>query len=161
MQTLILAIQNDVPAKDMGVATSSATFFRSIGGTVGTAVFLSILFSVVGDKIAQAFAGVRNDRAFLAALQENPQFAQNLQNGGGAGLDLNNTEFLNGLDPTLARPILSGFAESIDTVFMAGGAVMFVGFVLIWFLKEVPLSDKSGIQRAAADQEANAAAIAH
>ncbi|HEX6353412.1 DHA2 family efflux MFS transporter permease subunit [Actinophytocola sp.] len=155
MQTLLLAIQNDVPAKDMGVATSSAMLFRSIGGTVGTAVFLSILFSVVGGKIAGAFASVRTDPAFLAALQENPQFAQTLQSG---GLDLNNTEFLNSLDPTLARPILTGFAESIDTVFMVGGFVSLVAFVMIWFLKEAPLSDKSGIQRVAADEEAAAAA---
>ena len=126
MQTLILAIQNDVPAKDMGVATSSATFFRSIGGTVGTAVFLSILFSVVGSQIADAFASVRTDPAFLAALQQNPDFAQSMRSGGG-GLDLNNTEFLNTLDPTLARPILTGFADSIDTVFMVGGFVMLVG----------------------------------
>jgi EmrB/QacA subfamily drug resistance transporter len=157
MQTLILAIQNDVSAKDMGVATSSATFFRSIGGTVGTAVFLSILFSVVGGRIAAAFTSVRTDPAFLAALQQNPDFAQSLR-GGGAGLDLNNTEFLKTLDPTLARPILSGFAESIDTVFMVGGVVMLVAFALIWFLKEVPLSDKSGIQRAADDAAAAKAA---
>jgi EmrB/QacA subfamily drug resistance transporter len=160
MQTLILAIQNDVSAKDMGVATSSATFFRSIGGTVGTAVFLSILFSLVGEKIANAFAAVRTDPAFLSAAGQNPEFAKMLQ-GGGSGLDLNNTEFLKGLDPTLARPILTGFADSIDTVFMVGGFVMLVAFVLIWFLKEVPLSDKSGIQRAAADEDATAAAIAH
>jgi EmrB/QacA subfamily drug resistance transporter len=160
MQTLILSIQNDVPAKDMGVATSSAMLFRSIGGTVGTAVFLSILFSVVGGKIASAFASVRTDAAFNAALQQNPQFAESLRSG--SGLDLNNTEFLNTLDPTLARPILTGFAESIDTVFMVGGFVTLVAFVLIWFLKEVPLSDKSGIQRAAADEEAAATpAIAH
>jgi len=159
MQTLILAIQNDVQAKDMGVATSSATFFRSIGGTVGTAVFLSILFSVVGGKIASAFGSVRTDPAFLAALQDNPQFAQSLQ-GGGTSLDLNNTEFLNTLDPTLARPILTGFADSIDTVFIVGGFVTLVAFVMIWFLKEVPLSDKSGIQRVADDEEAAAAAAA-
>jgi EmrB/QacA subfamily drug resistance transporter len=159
MQTLILAIQNDVPAKDMGVATSSATFFRSIGGTVGTAVFLSILFSLVGGKIAGAFAAVRTDQAFLQAVAQNPEFAKMLQGG---GLDLNNTEFLNGLDPTLARPILTGFAESIDTVFMVGGFVTLVAFVLMWFLKETPLSDKSGIQRAADDEAAAAApAIAH
>jgi len=156
MQTLILAIQNDVPAKDMGVATSSATFFRSIGGTVGTAVFLSILFTVVTDKIAAAYASVRTDPAFLAALQQDPDFAQNMRNG---GLDLNNTEFLNTLDPTLARPILTGFAESIDTVFMVGGVVMLVAFVLIWFLKEVPLSEKSGIERAADDAAAASVAV--
>jgi EmrB/QacA subfamily drug resistance transporter len=159
MQTLILAIQNDVPAKDMGVATSSATFFRSIGGTVGTAVFLSILFSVVGGKIASAFASVRTDPAFLAALQQNPKFAQSLS-GGGSSLDLNNTEFLKTLDPTLARPILTGFANSVDTVFMVGGFVTLVAFVLVWFLKEVPLSDKSGIQRAADDEAAAAAPAA-
>jgi EmrB/QacA subfamily drug resistance transporter len=160
MQTLILAIQNDVQAKDMGVATSSATFFRSIGGTVGTAVFLSILFTVVVDKIAAAFASAVRNPAFQAALQANPQFAKNLQVG---NLDLNDTEFLKTLDPTLARPILTGFAESVDTVFMVGGFVTLVAFVLIWFLKETPLSDKSGIQRAAADEEAAAAApaIAH
>ncbi|MBB4907204.1 MDR family MFS transporter [Actinophytocola algeriensis] len=161
MQTLILAIQNDVPAKDMGVATSSATFFRSIGGTVGTAVFLSILFGLVGEKIAGAFTAVRTDPAFLAAAGQNPEFAKMLQ-GGGGGLDLNNTEFLNSLDPTLARPILTGFAESIDTVFMVGGFVTLVAFVLMWFLKETPLSDKSGIQRVADDEAAAAApAIAH
>jgi hypothetical protein len=156
MQTLILAIQNDVPAKDMGVATSSATFFRSIGGTVGTAVFLSILFSVVGDKIVAAFTSVRTDPAFLNALRQNPDFAQSLQ-GGGTSLDLNNTEFLKTLDPALAKPILTGFANSIDTVFMVGGIVVAVAFVLVWFLKEVPLSDKSGIQRAAEDEQADAA----
>ena len=43
-------VQNAVPPQDMGVATSSATFFRQMGGTLGTAVFLSILFSTVGDK---------------------------------------------------------------------------------------------------------------
>jgi hypothetical protein len=143
----------------MGVATSAATFFRSIGGTVGTAVFLSILFSTVTGKIASAFASVRSDPAFLAALQDNPQFARSLQ-GGGSSLDLNNTEFLNSLDPTLARPILTGFAESADTVFMVGGFVVLVAFALIWFLKESPLSTQTGIQRAADEDDATAAAAA-
>jgi EmrB/QacA subfamily drug resistance transporter len=163
MQTLILAIQNDAPPRDMGVATSAATFFRSIGGTVGTAVFLSILFSVVGGKIANAFLSVRTDPAFLAALQQNPKFAGTLQSG--AGLDLNNTEFLNSLDPTLAKPILTGFAESVDTVFFIGGIVTLVAFALVWFLKETPLSERSGIQRSDDEAEVEAAAatpaIAH
>ena len=47
MQPLVLAVQNAVPPQDIGVATSSATFFRQIGGTLGTAVFLSVLFSTV------------------------------------------------------------------------------------------------------------------
>jgi EmrB/QacA subfamily drug resistance transporter len=153
MQSLLLAIQADAPAKDMGVATSSATFFRSIGGTVGTAVFLSILFGVVGDRISAAFASARTDPAFIAALQNpaNAGAAQSLQGGG--GLDLNDTAFINHLDPALSRPILDGFASSLDTVFMVGGIVVLVAFALIWFVKEVPLSNKSGIQRAASEGE--------
>ncbi len=59
MQPLVLAVQNAVPPQDMGVATSSATFFRQMGGTLGTAVFLSILFSTVGDKILAGVPGRR------------------------------------------------------------------------------------------------------
>jgi len=137
MQSLLLAIQADVPARDMGVATSSATFFRSIGGTVGTAVFLSILFGVVADRIAAARAA--------AGMPPMPP--------GAGGLDLNNTAFISQLPPQEARPILDGFASSLDTVFMVGGIVVLVAFALVWFLKEVPLSNKSGIQRAAAEGE--------
>ncbi|MGX7825709.1 MDR family MFS transporter [Actinokineospora sp. 24-640] len=144
MQTLILAIQNDVPPGDMGVATSSATFFRSIGGTMGTATFLSILFTVVGGRIEAAMSAARTDPAFLAALQRDPGFA-----GQGGAIDLNNTAFLTEIDPVLARPILTGFADALSTVFLVGGVVMVVAFVAVWFLKEVPLGDKSGIQRAA------------
>lgn len=164
MQSLLLAIQADVPAKDMGVATSSATFFRSIGGTVGTAVFLSILFGVVGDRIAAAFASARTDPAFIAAMQ-NPANAGAVKSiQGGGGLDLNDTTFISHMDPTLSRPILDGFASSLDTVFTVGAFVVLIAFALIWFVKEVPLSNKSGIQRVAAEgdqQEAVPAVAMH
>ena len=52
MQTLVLAVQNASPARDMGVVTASSTFFRQLGGTLGTAVFFSILFSTLPDKIS-------------------------------------------------------------------------------------------------------------
>jgi MFS family permease len=141
MQTLILSIQNVVPPKDMGVATSSATFFRSIGGTVGTAVFLSLLFTVVLDRLAP-LAGER-----------------------GGAIDVNDTSFLATMTAEQKRPILDAFTHGIDTVFTLGGFVMLVAFALIWFLKEVPLSMKSGIERradedtAAAKDDATAAAV--
>ncbi|WP_090069902.1 MDR family MFS transporter [Lentzea flaviverrucosa] len=147
MQTLLLAIQNDAEPRDMGVATASATFFRQIGGTVGTAVFLSILFTTVGDKIASGLRTALQTDAFKAALAQNPEFAKMLQ--GGAGVDINNTEFLNGLDPVLAKPFLDGFSSAIDTVFMTGGIVMIAAFVLVWFLREKPLSTRSGLERVA------------
>ncbi|MFT8358344.1 MDR family MFS transporter [Bifidobacterium aquikefiri] len=56
MQALIQASQNAVLSKDMGVATSSATFFRQIGGTMGTAVLLSVLFSVMPTNILNAMS---------------------------------------------------------------------------------------------------------
>ncbi len=148
MQTLLVAIQNDAEPRDMGVATSSATFFRQIGGTVGTAVFLSILFSTVGDKIGNALSSAMGNPEFLAALArpENQQFAASLKDGG-AGLSLDNTEFLKTLDPVLARPFLDGFSGSIDLVFLVGGLVTAIGFVIIWFLREVPLSNRSGLER--------------
>ena len=52
MQPLLLIMQSAVPPSEIGVATSSATFFRQIGGTLGVAVFLSVLFSTVGANIA-------------------------------------------------------------------------------------------------------------
>jgi EmrB/QacA subfamily drug resistance transporter len=133
MQTLILSIQNVVPPKDMGVATSSATFFRSIGGTVGTAVFLSLLFTVVLNRLAPLMGG----------------------RGGGA-IDVNDTSFLATMTDAQKRPILDAFTHGIDTVFTVGGFVILVAFALIWFLKEIPLSMKSGIERRA-DDDATAA----
>ncbi len=62
MQTLVLAVQNAVPARDMGVATSSTTFFRQMGGTLGTAIFLSIVFSTVGDRIGEQIRSAREQR---------------------------------------------------------------------------------------------------
>ncbi|SDH22946.1 drug resistance transporter, EmrB/QacA subfamily [Lentzea fradiae] len=148
MQTLLIAIQNDSEPRDMGVATSSATFFRQIGGTVGTAVFLSILFTSVGDKIADGLRSALQTEAYQAALARNPEFAQSLQNGG-SGVDINNTEFLKTLDPVLAKPFLDGFSSAIDLVFFTGGIVMVVAFVLVWFLREKPLSTRSGLERVA------------
>ncbi|WIE54565.1 MULTISPECIES: MDR family MFS transporter [unclassified Curtobacterium] len=56
MQTITLASQNSVEPRDMGVATSSATFFRQIGGTLGTAVLLSVLFSLMPTNIVTAMS---------------------------------------------------------------------------------------------------------
>jgi hypothetical protein len=60
MQTLTLASQNSVQPKDMGVATSASTFFRQIGGTLGTAVLLSVLFSTMPMNITSAIANKAN-----------------------------------------------------------------------------------------------------
>jgi len=80
MQTLTLASQNAVGAKDIGVATSASTFFRQIGGTLGTAVIFSVLFARLPDALASAFGRtdlVRNalDAALDPAVATAPQNA--------------------------------------------------------------------------------------
>jgi EmrB/QacA subfamily drug resistance transporter len=169
MQPLVLAVQNAVPPQDMGVATSSATFFRQMGGTLGTAVFLSVLFSTVGDKIAAAFKASSATPAFRAALSD-PSVANDPNNAvvikaikSGAGLPagaLDDTSFLHHLDARLARPFLIGFSDSIDLVFLCGTGVLLVALVVVFFLPEERLRQVSGIEarRQEAD-ELSAAAV--
>jgi hypothetical protein len=65
MQTLTLAAQNSVSPRDIGVATSAATFFRQIGGTMGTAVLLSVLFTLMPTNITTA---MQNESDLKSAL---------------------------------------------------------------------------------------------
>ncbi|VXB53537.1 MDR family MFS transporter [Curtobacterium sp. 8I-2] len=65
MQTLTLAAQNSVSPRDIGVATSAATFFRQIGGTMGTAVLLSVLFTLMPTNIS---AAMQNESDLKSAL---------------------------------------------------------------------------------------------
>ncbi|MCS7480817.1 MDR family MFS transporter [Umezawaea endophytica] len=147
MQTLTIAAQNAVPTRDLGVATASATFFRQMGGTVGVAVFLSILFSTVPDSIKDAFTRIVPTPEFQAALKDpavlgnpvNKPVLDALQGGGGNAGVLQDSSFLQQVDPRLARPFLEGFAESIDAVFLTGAFVMVVAFVTTFFIKEIPL----------------------
>ncbi|MFD9814152.1 MFS transporter [Streptomyces sp. NPDC059080] len=166
MQTLVLAVQNAVPPRDMGVATASSTFFRQMGATAGTAIFLSVLFSTVGDKIADAFGSAVRSEQFQAALHDpavlrdpaNKPVLDMLKAPGGGGNSsgvLSDSSFIQHLDPRLAEPFKRGFADSMHTVFLMGAIVVAVAFLLVLFIKEVPLRQISGLQaRAQADAEA-------
>ena len=169
MQPLVLAVQNAVPPRDMGVATSSATFFRQMGGTLGTAVFLAVLFSTVGDKIKAAFGSASAAPGLTAALGDpdvladptNASVAAAIRSGGAlpAGA-LDDTSFLSRLDPRLARPFLEGFAGSISLVFLCGALVLVVAMVAVLFLPEEPLRSVSGIQARHEDDERRASEAA-
>ncbi len=177
MQTLVLTVQNAVPPRDMGVATASSTFFRQMGATAGTAIFLSVLFSSVPGKITSAFRAIVPTPSFQAALHDpavlanpvNKPVIGMLQHGGGSGGGaatsvLGDSSFIQKLDPRLAEPFKQGFASSMHTVFLLGAAVMLVSFILVLFIKEVPLRQVSGLQAradeaAAAEQAAGAVAV--
>ncbi len=166
MQPLVLAVQNAVPVRDMGVATSSSLFFRQVGGTLGTAVFLSILFSTVGGNISSAFRRAAQTPAFQAAVsdpavQADPANAPvlGMLSGDGTVPSLDDSSFINALDPRLARPFLEGFAESVDLVMLIAAAIMVIGVVLAVLLPELPLRTVSGIQgRLDEDEAADGAA---
>ncbi len=172
MQTLTIASQNSVGPKDMGVATSSSTFFRQIGGTLGVAVLFSVLFSRIPQTIADAFASqsVRDGIAEAVADPEvvaDPANAgilkllQEGQNGGSLGSSLDgDTSFLNGADPRLSAPFLEGFNNATITIYWVGLAVVLVAFVLSFFLKTAPLRAKSALQENADNEAAIAAELA-
>jgi len=144
MQSLVLAMQNSVPAKDMGVASAASTFFRSVGGTLGTAIFLSILFSQAGSKIAQQYARAATDPAYLAAAKANPGQVASLHQHLSGGL--NDTSFLNGLAKPLVHPFFVGFSSAGDVVFAVVAILLVAAVVLSACLKEVPLRLVSGNQ---------------
>ena len=158
MQTLTIASQNAVEARDIGVATSSSTFFRQIGGTLGTAVIFSVLYSRLPDTIGAAFTdptllanaqAAAQDPAVLAdpANQGILDVLSKVQSGGSAGGALDgDTSFLVGANHDLAAPFLTGFADATVTVFWVSFAVVAVAFVLSWFLKTPPLRAKSALQ---------------
>lgn len=164
MQTLTVASQNSVGARDMGVATSSSTFFRSMGGTAGTAVLFSVLFTRIPDTIADAFTNPEYLNNMQAALQDpdvlaNPKNAQILKllQGGdpsaiASALD-GDTSFLSQADQALSMPFLVGFAEAAVTVYWVSFIVMVIAFILSWFLKPAPLRQKSAMQEMA-DEDA-------
>ncbi|MHA6786031.1 MDR family MFS transporter [Pseudonocardia saturnea] len=167
MQPLTLAVQNAASPRDMGVATASATFFRQMGGTLGTAVFLSVLFSALGGQVADNFRAAAGTPAFQAALAD-PAVLANPANApilaglqGGGALSLDDSSFLATADPTLARPILEGFAGSMSIVFLGAAAVLVIGLFAVIMMKEVPLRTQSGVDaRNSEDTTAAAAAAA-
>jgi hypothetical protein len=165
MQTLTIASQNSVGPRDIGVATSSSTFFRQIGGTLGTAVIFSVLFARIPQTIADAFANSRITDGMKAAMSDpsvvaDPANAKilallaNGQNGGAADALNGDTSFLNAADPRLAAPFLEGFTNATVSVFWVSLAVVLVAFVLSFFLKATPLREKSALQENADDEAA-------
>lgn len=149
MQPLTLAMQTSVPPRDMGVGTSSAAFFRSMGGAVGTAVFISMLFSLAADKIADGMKTAAADPAYLAVLKD-PAVASDPANAklydffknGASNDSLNDTSWLHTANSTLTRPITDGFASSIDAVMLTAAVLTGLAFLISFALPRKKLTDQ-------------------
>ena len=161
MQPLVLAMQTSVPPKDMGVGTSTAAFFRSMGGAVGTAVFISMLFSLAADKITSTMKDAVSQPDFIKTLHD-PTVAADPANkplfdlfkgaSGGLGSDnLNDTSWLRNANAVLTHPIKDGFAQAVDGVMLTAGALVFVAFLITLALPNAKLRDpKAALKEPAA-----------
>ncbi len=168
MQTLTIASQNSVGPRDIGVATSSSTFVRQIGGTLGVAILFSVLYTRIPEAIAKAFENTANLTALTEAASDpkvvsDPankdilELLQKAQNGdtSAVGDSLNgDSSFLNGADDRLSAPFLQGFNDAAVSIFWVALVVVLVAFVLSWFLKTAPLRSKSALQENAENEAA-------
>jgi EmrB/QacA subfamily drug resistance transporter len=120
MQVLVLAVQNSVPYSDLGVATSSATFFRSIGGSIGVAVFGTIFDNRLAAYLPQHVPAAALARLHGTSITANPAVIKML--------------------PTVIRSgIQTSFSDALHIVFLAAVPFAAVAFLLSWLMKEIPL----------------------
>ena len=120
MQVLVIAVQNVVPYADLGVATSGVTFFRSIGGSFGTAAFGAIFASQLTGNLSRYLTGTPVPAGFNASAGASPAT-------------------LAKLPPAVHAGYIHAFAASLHTVFLIAVPITAVAFALTWLLKEVPL----------------------
>lgn len=123
MQVMTLAVQNSAPRKDLGTATSFIVFCRSLGGSLGTAVFGVILTNRLTHHLAETLpAGA--DSAAAKGVQSSA--AQ-----------------LHMLPPAIMQDVLEAFTRSFHDVFWAAIPVALLAFVVAQFLKESPLKEST------------------
>ena len=124
MQVLVLAVQNAVEYKDLGAGTSGSTFFRSIGGSFGTAVFGAVFSNVLAGDIARALHGVSLPSGITAGTGASPAV-------------------LDHLPAAIRDGYIAGFSQALHTVFVFATPIGAVAFLLTFLLKEVPLRETS------------------
>jgi len=147
MQTIVIALQNAVDFKDMGVATSANTFFRSIGGTIGVAIFGTIYANRLAHYLPIAITNLqaKNPAALAGATPE--KFAQLKEN----------TKVLKSFTPELQASVQHAFVQSFHVVFLSAVPVVAIGLVFAFILREHPL--RTGAAHHAAQQEAAGEAV--
>ncbi len=119
MQVLVIIVQNGVAHSELGVATSGATFFRSIGGSFGTAIFGAIFSNVLVGNLASHLHGLSLPAGFSAA-DVTPAALSHL--------------------PTAVHlGFVNGYAETIQTVFLIAVPIAVLAFLASWLIPQVEL----------------------
>lgn len=124
MQNLVLCTQNQVSPKDLGSASSTVSFFRSLGGAVGVSALGAILGNRVGDHIKDGIAGLGPKGAHAA---------QGALGSGGAIPDVKS------LPEPIKTIVESAYGSGVADVFLFAAPCAFLAFLLTWFIKEIPL----------------------
>jgi EmrB/QacA subfamily drug resistance transporter len=119
MQVLVLIVQNAVPYSELGVATSGATFFRSIGGSFGTAIFGAIFSNVLVGNLARHLRGARLPSG-LSSSSITPAL-------------------LHTLPPAVHHGLAAAYAQSIQTVFIIAAPIGLVAFLASWLIPQMEL----------------------
>ena len=116
MQVLIIAVQNAVDYRELGVATSNAILFRFVGGSLGTALLGAVLATQLQTHAQQLMPGT-------------------------AALDLISPQALAGLSPAVRGAYIEAFVASLSTVFLVAAAISFFGLLAALLLPERPLRE--------------------
>ena len=119
IQVIVLAIQNAVPASHMGSATSAAQFFRSVGGTVGVALFGAVLIARLDTNLQQ--------QGDVLARVGNPQEL------------LSSPEQIASLPASIAEPLRLALSEAITFGFRLAVPLMIIAVVVALLMRELPL----------------------
>ncbi|MFI6566851.1 MFS transporter [Streptomyces sp. NPDC050534] len=139
MQNLVLCTQNQVEPGDLGSASSTVTFFRSLGGAVGVSALGAVMSHRITHYVTDGIASL--DPKYRAALAGSSSSGDSIP-------DL-------GKLPVPLRTLLeSAYGHGIADVFMIAGGLAVLAFLISLFIKEVPLRTKGGLAQAAAAEEA-------
>lgn len=142
MQTVVIALQNSVEFRDLGVATSANTFFRSIGATMGVALFGTVYASKLAANLPVEIEKLKasNPAALVGATPEKFEALKE------------NTAVLQSFSPELQAGIINAFVNSFHIVFLTAVPITVIGFFVAFMLRETPL--RTGVGNQAAKDEA-------
>ncbi|MEU7840276.1 MDR family MFS transporter [Micromonospora sp. NPDC049114] len=122
MQSLVLAVQNAVSIRDLGAGTSSATFFRSLGGSFGVAILGTVLSSRLNSQLADRLPG--------AIAQLPPEQRAAVAASGGTNISINDPATIMALPGAVRAAIQASFVESLHLVFLTTGLVAIVAVLV-------------------------------
>ncbi|MFJ4278117.1 MFS transporter [Streptomyces massasporeus] len=133
MQNLVLCTQNQVEPGDLGAASSTVTFFRSLGGAVGVSALGAVLGNKITDYVKDGLADLGAKGAALG----------HAGTGGGGIPDLSTM-------PTPIRTVVeSAYGHGVADVFLYSAPMALLALLVALFIKEVPLKTKGGLAQAA------------